>query len=442
MGPLTVRRAAALSVVLAAGVLVHPPLSQTPDAGLDPEIARMAGEISPAEIRATVDALAGFGTRHSRSDTASAARGIGAARRWIEAHLSRSAQAPASRMTVELDAWEDENARIARTRFVNIMAIIPAAQPEAATRWYIAGGHYDSRNSDPKDAEGDAPGANDDASGTAVVLELARVLAARRLDANLLLVAFDGEEHGLIGSRRLAALAPQRGWQVAGMITNDIVGGTLGGNGVQDSTTIRCFSGGSREPGGADSSSREWARYLRTQAERYDLSARIRMVFRIDRFGRGGDHIPFHEAGWPALRLTEAAEDYTRQHQNVRTESGVSYGDVPGMVSADYVARVARANLAALVSAALAPAPPSDLKIAGAVTQDTVLTWKRGLEPDLAGYAIYMRETTEPMWERRIWAGAVESFTLKGISIDNSFFGVAAVDTSGHESPVALPTRG
>jgi hypothetical protein len=303
------------------------------------------------------------------------------------------------------------------------------------------------------DAKCDAPGADDDASGTAAVLELARVMAQYKFDATIVFMTVAGEEQGLLGSTYFAEQAKQRAIDIDAMFTNDIIGNTLGGNGVRDRRTLRVFSEGvpsnekpeeanvRRGVGGEnDSASRQLARFIRETGERYVPGMKVMMVYRRDRYLRGGDHIPFLERGFPAVRFTEPNEDYHHQHQNVRTENGIKFGDLPEFVDFAYTANVARINAANLAALALAPAAPKDVAIVTArLTNDTDLKWGANKEPDLAGYEIVWRDTTSPLWTNSRWVGKVTSYTVKGMSKDNYFFGVRAVDRDGNKSAVSFP---
>jgi len=305
----------------------------------------------------------------------------------------------------------------------------------------------------PVDAECDAPGANDDASGTAAVVEMARVMATRRFEGTIVFMAVAGEEQGLLGATYFAEQAKQKNMPLEAMFTNDIVGNTLGGNGVRDRRTLRVFSEGvpssetteeaqlRRSVGGEnDSSSRQLARFIKETATRYVPQMQVEMVYRRDRYLRGGDHIPFLERGFPAVRFTEPNEDYTHQHQNVRTENGVRYGDLPEFVDFAYVAQVARVNAAALASLALAPVRPRDVRIlTKRLTNDTDLEWQANSEADIAGYEIVWRPTTSAEWTNRLYVGNANAHTMRGMSKDNYFFGVRAVDRAGHRSPVTYP---
>jgi hypothetical protein len=305
----------------------------------------------------------------------------------------------------------------------------------------------------PTDAECDAPGANDDASGTAAVLEMARVMARYEFDATIIFMAVAGEEQGLVGSTYFAEQAREKNLDIEAMFTNDIVGNTLGGNGVRDRATVRVFSEGvptsetaeeagvRRGTGGEnDSASRQLARFVKETGEHYVPGMRVMMVYRRDRYLRGGDHIPFLERGYAAVRFTEPNEEYKHQHQNVRVEGGVQYGDLPEFVDYGYVAQVARVNAANLAALALAPARPKNVGILTTrLTNDTDLKWDANAEADLAGYEIVWRDTTSPVWTNSRAVGRLTSYTMKGMSKDNYFFGVRAVDRQGNRSPVSFP---
>jgi hypothetical protein len=305
----------------------------------------------------------------------------------------------------------------------------------------------------PVDAKCDAPGANDDASGTAAVLEMARVMAKYEFDATIVFMAVAGEEQSLLGSTHFAEQAKQKNWNIDAMFTNDIVGNTLGGNGVRDRGNVRVFSEGvpsnetaaeattRRSVGGEnDSASRQLARFIKETQETFLPQFKVMLVYRRDRYGRGGDHIPFLERGYPAVRFTEVNEEFRHQHQNVRVENGVQFGDLPEFVDFAYVANVARVNAASLAALALAPSRPKGVTILSQRLQnDTELKWDTNTEPDLAGYEIVWRDTTAPVWTNSKAVGNVTSFTMKGMSKDNYFFGVRAIDKDGNRSAVTYP---
>jgi hypothetical protein len=420
-----------------------------------PSLIQMAREVDPQRIERSIRTLAGFGTRHSLSSQTDPERGVGAARDWLYGELQRSAAASGGRMSVELQSYIQGPAeRVPQpTAITNVVATLRGSQPESAERYYVVSGHYDSRCSDPLDAVCDAPGANDDASGVAAVLELARVMATRRFDATVVFMAVAGEEQGLFGSTHYAELAKQANLNIDGMFTNDIIGSSLGQSGQRDPFTVRLFAEGTpinetaeeaelRDvlSGENDSQARQLARYVKEVGQNRATGMRVRIIARRDRFLRGGDHRPFLERRYPAARFTEVNEDYRHQHQDVRVEDGVQYGDLPRFVDFRYVTRVARVNLAALASLSRAPARPRDVAIdARELTDDTGLQWSANTEPDLAGYEIVWRDTTEPLWTHSRFVGNVTSYTVRDITKDNFQFGVRAVDRAGNRSPVRFP---
>ncbi|MGW4607132.1 M20/M25/M40 family metallo-hydrolase [Streptomyces sp. NPDC004532] len=417
------------------------------------ELRALLQEIDPARIEATVRKLVSFGTRHTLSIQDDPARGIGAARDWLLAELRSYAAASGGRMTAELQSYVQEPAsRIpTATRITNVIATLRGSvTPE---RVYVVSGHYDSRVTDVMDATSDAPGADDDASGVAVVLELARVMAKRRPASTIVFAAVAGEEQGLYGATHMAQQFKAAGVDVQGMFTNDIVGSSTADDGTRDPYTVRLFAEGvpssetpeqaaiRRSVGGEnDSATRQLSRFVRDVADNDVTGMHVRVVYRRDRYLRGGDHIPFLERSYPAARFTEPAEDFAHQHQDVRVdETGKQFGDLPEFCDFRYIARVARVNAATLWSLAQAPGAPRGAKIiTSALTNSTDLVWTRGNEPDLAGYEIVWRETTAPEWTHVIPVGDV---TRQGVDLskDNVFFGVRAVNKAGLKSPVAFP---
>jgi Zn-dependent M28 family amino/carboxypeptidase len=334
----------------------------------------------------------------------------------------------------------------------NVVATLKGTQAESTNRVYVVSGHYDSMCGSATDAKCDAPGANDDASGTAAVLEMARVMAKYKFDATIVFMVVAGEEQSLLGSTHFAEEAKKNNMDIEAMFTNDIVGNTLGGNGVRDRRTVRVFSEGipsnetqqeattRRSVGGEnDSQSRQVARFIKETTDRYVPLMKVWMIYRRDRYGRGGDHQPFLERGYSAVRFTEPHENYAHQHQNVRTEKGVQYGDLPQFVDFEYVANVARVNAASLALLASAPARPKGVAMTTGLSDDTELKWDANKEPDLAGYEIVWRDTTAATWTNSRAVGNVLTFTMKGMSKDNYFFGVRAVDKQGNQSPVTYP---
>jgi len=418
-------------------------------------VARIVREIDARNIERTIRKLVSFGTRNTLSLQNDPNRGIGAARDWLFSEFSKVVEQSGGRMAVEKQTFEQPKAaRVpAPTMITNIVATLKGTQPESAGRTYIVSGHYDSMCTSPTDAVCDAPGANDDASGTAAVLEMARVMAKYKFDATIIFMAVAGEEQGLLGSTYAAEQAKQKSMDVEAMFTNDIIGSSLGGNGVHDAHAVRVFSEGvpsSEKPeeanvrrgvgGENDSASRQLARFIKETGELYVPAMRVMMVYRRDRYLRGGDHIPFLERGFAAVRFTEPNEDYRHQHQNVRIENGVQFGDLPQFDDFNYVANVARVNTAALATLALAPARPKNAAVVTTrLTNDTDLKWDANKETDLAGYEIVWRDTTSPVWTNARAVSNVTSYTMKGMSKDNYFFGIRAVDKQGNKSPVTFP---
>ena len=418
-------------------------------------VTNIVREIDARNIEASIRKLVSFGTRNTLSEQNDPKRGIGAARDWLYAEFVKAAESSKGRMTVEKQSYEQQRAqRIPQpTIITNVVATLKGSQPESTDRIYVVSGHYDSMCNSPTDAKCDAPGANDDASGTAAVLEMARVMAKYEFDATIVFMAVAGEEQSLLGSTYYADQAKQKNWNIDAMFTNDIIGNTLGGNGVRDRGTVRVFSEGvpsnetpaeattRRSVGGEnDSPSRQLARFIKETSEGFVPQMKVMLVYRRDRYGRGGDHIPFLERGYPAIRFTEVNEEFRHQHQNVRVENGVQYGDLPEFVDFPYVANVARVNAASLAALALAPSRPKGVTILSArLSTDTELRWDANKEPDLAGYEIVWRDTTAPVWTNSKAVGNVTSFTMKGMSKDNFFFGVRAIDREGNRSQVVYP---
>ena len=419
------------------------------------EISRIVQAIAAGNAERTIRKLVSFGTRNSLSTQNDPNRGIGAARDWLYAEFLKIAETSGGRMTVEKQSFlQEKAARVPTpTMMANVVATLKGTQSQSENRVYVVSGHYDSMCTSPTDDTCDAPGANDDASGTAAVLEMARAMAPYKFDATIVFMAVAGEEQGLLGSTHFAEQAKQKGTDIEAMFTNDIVGNTLGGNGVRDRRTLRVFSEGvpsSEKPeeanvrrgvgGENDSASRQLARFIKEVGERYVPHMKVMMVYRRDRYLRGGDHIPFLERGFPAVRFTEPNEDYRHQHQNVRTEDGVKYGDLPEYVDFAFVADVSRVNAANLAMLALAPAKPKNVGVLTArLTNDTELKWDANVEPDLAGYEILWRDTTSPVWTNSRWIGNQTTYLAAGMSKDNYFFGVRAVDREGNRSPVSFP---
>lgn len=428
--------------------------SQTVVIRQDQQIKKMVDEVSAQNIEMIVRKLVTFGTRHSLSDTISTTSGIGAARNWIKSELERYSKASGGRLKVEFDTFTQpaDGRRIASpTVMKNVLGILPGTDP-ADDRVFIVSGHYDSRASDVNDSKIFAPGANDDASGTAAAMELARVMSQYKFNCTLIFVAMVAEEQGLYGAANLAKRAKTEKWNLAGMITNDIIGNTYGmETGIKDNNSVRIFSEGvsvAESPEEAarrastgsenDGQARQFARYLKEIGERYVDQLNVKLIYRRDRYLRGGDHTPFSQLGFAGIRITEMNEDFDRQHQNVRKENGVDYGDLPDFVDYSYTQKVTRMNLASLANLALAPREPLNVGVVtSGLTNKTVLKWENPVGEKPAGYYVVMRETTSPVWEKKFFiTGNTASLNY---SKDNYYFGVQSVDADGHESMVVIP---
>ncbi len=421
----------------------------------NPQIEKILSEVSAKNIETNIRKLVSFGTRHTLSNPDDPNRGIGAARTWIKAEFERYSKDSGGRLIVSEDDFiQPAGGRVAQpTRLVNIVGTLPGKQAEAKDRIYLVSGHYDSICSPNADATCDAPGANDDASGTAAVMEMARVMSKYEFDATIVFMTVPGEEQGLLGAAHWAAEAKKKALNIAAMFTNDIIGNTSGGNGVRDNRRVRLFSEGvptteteaearARQSVGGenDGHSRQLARYIKEVGERYLPNFEVTLIFRRDRYGRGGDHSAFLQRGYAAVRFTEPNEDFTRQHQKVREENGIKYGDVVEMVDFAYIAQVARVNAAAIASMALAPAAPAGVSFKSARQEyDTLLTWKANPEPDVAGYRIVWRQTYQPFWTGSIEVGNVTEYVLKGLTKDDYFFAVQAIDKDGNASVPTFP---
>ncbi|WP_028839162.1 M20/M25/M40 family metallo-hydrolase [Thermomonas fusca] len=414
---------------------------------------------SAANIERDVRTLVGFGTRHTLSDTVSATRGIGAARRWVFDEFTRISKACGGCLEVRyVSGTVQGEPRIPGP--VEVVSVIAIQRGNVdPNRYVIMSGDIDSRVSDVMDATSDAPGANDNASGVAGTLEAARVLSRQRFAGSIVYAALAGEEQGLFGGKFLAEEARRQGWRVEAVLNNDMIGNTRGIDGIDDNITARVFSEGTRVTetaeeararrftgGELDSPSRNLARYIARMAAHVP-NLEVMMVNRLDRFGRGGHHRPFNDLGYPAVRVMETHEHYDRQHQDLRTETDPQgqrrvYGDTIDGVDFAYAAKLTALNVVALAGMAAAPPPPAEVRIEGAVSADTTLKWKRpspAQAANLAGYRVYWRLTTDPQWTRSRWVGDVETATLQNVVIDNYFFGVAAVAKDGSESPVVFP---
>ena len=428
------------------------PAGAAPD---NPIIAKVVADVSAQRIESTIRKLASFGTRNSLSPDTSDTRGIGAARRWIKAQLDECAARSGGRLQVALDDHLVEKAdRLpGPTRFVNVVATLPGDQPASRDRIYVVSGHYDSMPTDPGNGEKDAPGADDDASGTAVSMELACVMSKYHFDATLVFMAVAGEEQGLYGSMAWAKDARAKSLDIAAMFTDDIVGNSRARDGHIERDRVRLFAEGVpakkensedvytllRTGGENDSAPRQVARFVKEVGERYVAGMKVDVHWRRDRYLRGGDHFSFLEQGYPALRFTEPNENWDHQHQDVRVENGVQYGDLPEFVDFEFAARVARVNGAALAALALGPAAPAGVEMENRPYDvDTTLRWKANPEPDVAGYRVVWRETTAADWQHSKDVGNVTRVTLD-VSKDDYQFGVVAYDGDGNASVASYP---
>ena len=451
---------AAITLLLVALNCAAQGTKSEPTMVADPAIAAALQQISAQHIQASIEKLVSFGTRLTLSaqDPTSIAggHGIGAAREWIKSEFERYSKECGGCLEVKTDGFtEQPTERIPKaTEITNVYAVLKGTDAANAKRIVLVTGHYDSRNSDTLDVSGDAPGANDDGSGTAVSLECARVLSKMKFPATIIFLTVAGEEQGLNGSRHFAKMAKDQGWELEGVLNNDIVGGDRSAE--QDHSVVRVFSEGVptaateqdirriRGLGGeSDSGSRQLARYIADVGRAYDTGVKPMMVFRLDRYLRGGDHYSFNQLGFSAVRLTEFREDFNHQHQNVRTENSVEYGDLAKFVNYDYVAHVARLNAATLASLASAPAPPTNVRLQTKDLENhSTLTWEVSPGGLAAGYEVLWRPTTSPEWEHAQNVGVVTRTTSK-LSKDNVIFAVRAVDRTGHCSlpVVPLPER-
>lgn len=423
---------------------------------LDVRLYDIINDVSSDRIEADIRKLADFGTRNTFSDTLSDTRGIGAARRWIKAEFEKISDACGGCLEVfyQKDLVTTEmGRRIPKDAYiVNVVAVIRGTDyPDS---YVLMSGDIDSRASNTMNFEIDAPGANDNASGMAGTIEAARVLSKYKFKHSVALVGLSGEEQGLFGGAGLAKFAQENEWDIVGILNNDMIGNIEGVDGVIDNRTFRIFS----EPtpanesdqlrntrrfvgGEVDGNSRQLARYIHKKVKTYMPEMNPMMIYRLDRFGRGGHHRPFNDLGFAGVRIMEAHENYNRQHQDIREENGIAYGDVVEGVNFGYAKKLTAVNAISLAGLAWAPPQPTNVRIGGAVRPSTTLSWEASDDPNIAGYKIYFRLTTSPTWDNFVYVPEGNQHTLEGIVIDNYFFGVAAVGKNGHESPVVFPYR-
>jgi len=442
--------------VLSSSFLVGPQGLKAQEALAPPQVDSRIYDIisaaSPTRVEADIRALAGFGTRNTFSDTLSTTRGIGAARRWIKAEFDKiSADCGGC-----LEVFFHESVVPASRRVPNETGIVNVVAIQRGTvypnRYVLMAGDIDSRASGGNDAVTDAPGANDNATGMAGAMEAARLLTKYSFPTSIIYVGLSGEEQGLLGGRALAETALEEGWGLVAVLNNDMIGNTVGDDGIKDNTTFRVFSEPNpytdelgdyqrrRTRGGeVDGPSRQIARYVDRIAELYFPNLDAKMIYRLDRFGRGGHHRPFNDVGFPGVRIMETHESYIRQHQDIRVEDGIEYGDVVEWVDFDYTAQMTALNAAVLASMAWGPPAPANVRIGGSNRPSAVLSWEMADHPNLAGYKVYWRDTTAPQWEHFRWAGTTDTYTLENVIIDNYLFGVAAVGRDGNESVIVFP---
>ncbi len=444
-----------ISAILVLILLITTPsFSQAPPS-TDSRMYDIISAASADRVESDIRTLAGFGTRNTFSDTTSSSRGIGAARRWIQAEFEDISadcggclQVFTQRNLIE----EGSSSRAVRDVWVvNVLAVQRGSRyPD---RYVIMSGDIDSRASNGSDGETDAPGANDNASGMAGAIEAARILSKYEFPTSIIYTGLSGEEQGLWGGRFMAEAAVEDGWDIVGVLNNDMIGNIEGVDGVIDNSSFRVFSEPTPvtesdqararrrfEGGEVDGVSRQLARYVDRMTSTYFTNLKAKMIYRLDRFGRGGHHRPFNDAGFPGIRIMETHENYTRQHQDIRVEDGIHYGDVIEGVDFDYAARMTAVNAINLAGLAWAPPEPDQVRIAGAVRPSTTLQWDPVDDPDLAGYKIYWRDTTAAQWQHSRFVGMETMFTLEGMVIDNYLFGVASVGKDGNESVVVFPS--
>jgi Peptidase family M28 len=431
--------------------------AQNSPAYVDPQIKAVLNEISAGQIQSDIEKLVSFQTRSTLSaqdrSSIAAGRGIGAAREWIKGQFETYSQQCSGCLDVETDTFtQPVGERVpSPTVITNLYAVLKGTNPQDANRIVLVTGHYDSRNSDIFDTKGFAPGANDDASGTAVSLECTRVLSKLKFPGTIIFLTVAGEEQGLDGSKHFAKMARNQGWQIEAVLNNDIVGGDQ--NPQQNAAIVRVFSESipdrASEPdirvirllgGENDSPSRELARYISQAARIYQPGITPLLEFRQDRYLRGGDHSSFNEEGFAAVRLTEAREDFNHQHQNVRAENGIQFGDLPKFVDFEYVANVARLNAATLAELAAAPATPQNVKLeTKALTNDSTLHWDAPADGRAAGYEVRWRATQAPDWEHSEHVNGNTTAATVPISKDNVIFAVQAIDEAGHQTLPVVP---
>ncbi len=411
--------------------------------------------VSANRIITDVETLANFGTRHTLSDTLSETRGIGAARRWIKKSFAQISADCGNCLEVfeQKNMFKADGRRLTRDVWINNIVAIQRGSVHP-NRFVIMSGDIDSRVSDPNNFTSDSPGANDNATGMAGAIEAARVLSKYRFANSIIYVGLSGEEQGLYGGKGLAQYALDNNWEIIGVLNNDMIGNIEGVDGVIDNRSFRIFS----EPtspteterarkqrrfygGEVDGISRQLARYVHKTTQTYMPEMNPMLIYRLDRFGRGGHHRPFNDVGFAGIRIMEAHENYNRQHQDIRNEDGIAYGDVLSGVNAAYAAKLTAVNAISLAALAWAPAAPKEVAIGGVVAPSARLEWVASESPNTAGYMVYWRDTTSPTWQYSKYVGNKTQTILEGIVLDNYLFGVAAVGADGHQSTVVFPSK-
>ena len=415
-------------------------------------IYEIISEVSSERIKKDVKKLASFGTRHTLSDTLSKKRGIGAARRWIKSSFNKISKECDNCLEISYQKnYFLKNRRLVKDVWINNVVAIQRGS-KYPNRYIIMSGDIDSRVSDPNDFTSDSPGANDNASGMAGVIEAARVLSKYKFDNSIIYVGLSGEEQGLYGGAGLAKYAKEQNWEIIGVLNNDMIGNIEGVDGIIDNISFRIFS----EPtpaneseisrkkrrfygGEVDGNSRQLARYIHKTVTKYMPEMNPMMIYRLDRFGRGGHHRPFNDLGYAGVRIMEAHENYNRQHQDIRIEDGIEYGDVISGVNFKYAKKLTAVNAINLASLGWSPKEPKNVKIGGIVEPSTKLKWDISKDKNIIGYKIYWRKTTSPFWENSRLVGKVNNYKLNGIVIDNYLFGVSSISEKGYESVVVFP---
>lgn len=420
----------------------------------DPEIVQMIKEVSPDSLQSYIKTLVGFGTRNTLSTQKETNRGIGAAKKWVLSKFNQFAKQSNGRLTAIIDSttYQPDGRRVdSAINLGNVVATLRGTDPND-NRIFLISGHLDNMRSSVMDRTGDAPGANDDGSGTAAVIECARVMSKHQFPATIIFVTVSGEEQGLLGAGYMANKAKKLGWNIEAVLNNDIMGSNNSSEtNIINNTQVRVFSEGlslyELEKSGAairqlglenDGKARQLARYIKEVGERYVDNLEIVMIYRNDRFLRGGDHTPFVENGFAAIRITEMNENYYRQHQNVRTENGISYGDLPEYIDLEYLRKNTAMNLANLANLAKGPAMPQDVTIdVRSLSNYSSISWKRPLSGAVKGYYVMIRETTSPVWQKKIYTQ--DSTIRLPYSKDNYFFAVQSVNNTGNESLPVVP---